>query len=235
MTYILDIAVLVILGLTVFFGYRRGFLQTVVQLVGCVAAFIIALSISTPAANTVFDSFVAESVETRVVESLNDVADVPVEEKLDAAIAELPKPVGALLKNNAQLQEAVDELGTSMSASVDSLAKSLVQTVVRPVVVTVLQLLIFVLAFLLLLLIAKLLVRVVKPIAKLPVIRQIDGTLGAVLGVLKGALFVCVLVSVLQLIAVAASDNGPITQNVLDNTLLVRYIADINPLKGILS
>ena len=235
MTYILDIAVLVILGLTVFFGYRRGFLQTVAQLIGCVAAFVIALSISTPVANTVFDSFIAESVETRVEDSLNSVADVPIEEKLDAVIAELPKPVGVLLENNAQLQATVDELGTSMSASVESLARSLVQTVVRPVVVTLLQLLIFVLAFLILLLIAKLLVRVVKPIAKLPVIRQIDGTLGAVLGAVKGALFVCVLVSVLQLIAVAASDNGLITQSVLDSTMLVRYIANINPLKGILA
>ncbi len=235
MAYIWDIVVIVILGLTVFFGYRRGFLQTVVQLVGCVAAFVIALSISSPAANAVFDSFIAEGVETRLTESLNNVADVPMEEKLDAAIAELPKPIGSMLQNNTQLQATIDELSANVSSSVEALVKSVVQSVIRPIVVALLQFIIFILAFLILLFVAKLLAKLIKPVSKLPLIRQVDGTLGAVLGALKGAVFVCVLVSVLQLIAATGSGKGPITQEILDNTIVVQYVADINLLSGVFS
>lgn len=235
MKYILDLAVLVILILTVVFGYRRGFLQTVVQLLGCVAAFVIALSISTPASKAIFDSFVAESAETHLVESLNNATGGSVSGKLDAVIADLPKPIGSLLQNNTQLQATIDELGTSMSSSVETMAESVVQAVIRPIVVTLLQLLVFVLAFILLLLLAKLLTKLIKPVAKLPVIRQVDGILGAMLGAVKGALFVCVLVSLVQLIAAASSNTGPLTQAVLDDTVLVKYVASINPLAGIIA
>ena len=232
MSYILDAVIVIVLGLTIFFGYRRGFLQTVVQLVGCVAAFVIALSISSPAAAFVFDSYIAGGIETQLTQTLDSVADVPVEEKLDAAIAELPIPVAAILQNNTQLQTTIDELSENVSASVEALVESVVQTVIKPIVVALLQFVIFILAFLILMFVAKLLAKLIKPVSKLPLVRQVDGTLGALLGALKGALFVCVLIAVLQLVAATGGGKGPITQTALDNTWIVKYIADINPLSG---
>lgn len=49
MAYMLDIAVILILLLAVYIGYRRGFVKAVIKLVGCVLAVVIASVASPPA------------------------------------------------------------------------------------------------------------------------------------------------------------------------------------------
>ena len=53
MAYILDIAVILILG------YKRGFVKAAIKLVGCILAVIVAGAASIPLAAGIFDTFAA--------------------------------------------------------------------------------------------------------------------------------------------------------------------------------
>ena len=46
MAYILDIAVILIFVLAIFIGYRRGFVKSIIRLVGCLLALVIAGTLS---------------------------------------------------------------------------------------------------------------------------------------------------------------------------------------------
>ncbi len=235
MQYILDAIVLIILVVTIAVGYHRGFLRSFVQFVGCIAAFVLALSLSAPAASLTFNNFLAEGVETKLTEALSGVTEVPPADQLNELLKDLPAPIVAVLENSTQLESTLDELGKNVAATTEAVVETLMDNIIRPIAVSLLQFLIFIILFLVLMLIARLLAKLVKPITKLPLVRQTDGLLGAALGLVKGVIFVLALVSVLQLIAATSSADSFITQEMLDNSLLISWIAEINPLSGMLA
>ncbi len=226
MTYILDGIVLLIVVLTVVLGYRRGFLKSLIQFVGCIAAFVLAFTLSAPVSNFVFDNFVANGLEKTLSETVvNNVDSAPAE-----LLEGLPQPILAFLGNNAQLQTALDNLEGSAITTAESMVDTLMSVVVRPVMVWIIQFVAFILLFIVLSFVAKVLAKLVRPITKLPLLHQADGGLGAVLGLIKGAVFAIAFVSVVQLIAATASSDALITQDMINNSILVRWIAEINPI-----
>ncbi len=235
MSYILDMAVVAIIGLLLFFGYRRGFLQTGVQLIGSIAAFAIALSLSGPTANYVFDTYFAEGIETKMQESLASVSDGSTEDQVAAMLDGLPKPLPLLVQSNPQLSASLESLGSHVTETVDTLVTSVMETIVRPLATALLQCLVFLVLSAVLSFAAKLLVRLMKPVSRLPIIRQIDGVLGAVLGAAEGLLFTFVLIVVLQVVASTSSATSPITTHVLEDTWLVSRLVNINPLSKIIA
>lgn len=62
MAYILDGAAILVVLLAVFIGYHRGFVRSLIQLVGLIAAAIIAAALSTGIAALVFDSFISDGL-----------------------------------------------------------------------------------------------------------------------------------------------------------------------------
>lgn len=226
---VLDIILVAAMALTVFLGYRRGFLRTMIQLVGWVAALVVALTLSTPAATFTFDTFFAKGIETQLTETFNGIAGEP-SAMLEGLVEKLPSPIGTALENNPHLLETLENLDESAADTAQSLAVSVANTVVRPLVVSLLQFLIFLVLFLLLLVVIRLLEKLVKPIRKLPLIRQADAILGAVLGALKGVVFVMLLTALLQWLVTMGVTGNWITADTLKDTALVNWVSQFNPL-----
>lgn len=230
MPYILDAIVLLLVGLAVFFGYRHGFLKSVVQIAGVIAAFVLALTCSSPLASWTFDGFMSEGIEAQLNEALVGVTEVPSAENLGEMLTGLPAPVVSLLENSTQLQSALDNLDDSVAATTATLVDTLLTNIIRPIVVSLLQFVFFIVLFVVLSLVARLLAKLIKPVTKLPLIRQIDGTLGAVLGAVKGILFVLIFTAFIQLIAATGTESSLLSLDVLDSTVLTRWVLSINPI-----
>lgn len=230
MKYILDGIAILILVITIIVGYRRGFLKSLVQFIGCVAAFILAFSLSAPAANFTFDTFLAEGLENTLTEALVTNADAAPTELLQS----LPEPILAVLENSTQLQATLENLGDAAASTAETAVETLMTSVIRPVAVSLIQFVAFILLFVILMFVARLLAKVIKPITKLPLLRQVDGALGAVLGLIKGVLFTIAFVSVVQLIAATGSPDSLVTQEMVESSILVSWIAEINPLVGVI-
>ncbi len=234
MAWIFDLIAVAVLAIAVFLGYRNGFLRALLQLVGWVAAFIVALALGKPAAEVTFDTFIAEGVQTQLAETLSDVTELPDGGEIGDWFEGLPAPIVSVLQNNTQLQEKLVSLNTGVEATTDNLVDAVMSTVIRPVGVALLQFVFFIVLFLVLLFVVRLLSRLIKPVVKLPLIRQVDGTLGAVLGLFKGLILLFALITVAEIIVATGGDTAPISQTTLDDTLLVRWIAGINPIRSFL-
>ena len=232
MAYILDGVIILILVLAIAFGYRRGFIRSIVQLIGLVAAFFLAFSFSETLSTYVYDTFISESLCETVTQSLQTDVSSTAAEQLDTALEKLPPFLSETLRDNEQTQSALESLGAQVDASAAQLAQMLVNNVIRPLAVALLRFLLFIVLVLLLLLAVKLLARVIKPITKLPVIRQADGTLGAFVGLLKGVLFIIIAVTVMQLLA---STGTLITNEQVQDSLIVSWLAQNNPVAEQLS
>ncbi len=230
MAYILDGVLILIFVVTIALGYHRGFIRSIVQLVGLVAAIVVASSLSASLAPMIYDSFVSEPLQQTIVEAVENSGSAAMSEQLEGALNSLPDFLVNAINQNDQATQALDQMQSTVIDSTVVLAEALVTKVIRPLAIGLFRVVLFIVLVLLLLLVVKLLTALLKPIRKLPVIRQADGLLGAAVGLLKAIVFVLIAVSVMQLLA---SSGKLITTAQLDETLLASWVAQNSPLSFI--
>lgn len=235
MPYILDAVVVIIIAVTAIVGYRRGFIRTIIQLVGCVVAFVLALSLSNTVSSMVYDGMLRdglhEKIETAWSETVVEGAAQTLTEQTETIFDTLPKFVQVALDTETITQGIRDSVGNDQTGT--AVADYLVDDLIRPVMVAVIRFVAFLILFAILMLLIRLLEKLMKPLTKLPLIRQTDGLLGAVVGLIKGAIFALVAVTIMQLIATGTT-TGPFTQENLDNSIVAGWVAEINPLSSVL-
>ncbi len=230
MSWILDGIIVLLVVIAVILGYKRGFISTAVQLAGYIFAFLIALSLSTTVAEFTYDRFIGEKITESVNTAFSENAGSTVSEKVDGMLETLPAFLQTALSENQEVQDALANIENKTENTITAVTETIVEQILRPVVVALLRFVIFLILFLLLLLVVKLLSKLVKPLTKLPLIRQVDGTLGIVLGAINGCILSVVAVTIMQLFITAGSTNGPFTAENLQNSVIAGWIADINPL-----
>ena len=75
MAYVLDIAVILILGLAIFFGAKKGFIESTIGLISMVLAVVAACLLNGPLANFAYTSFVQPNVETAIETRISEAVE----------------------------------------------------------------------------------------------------------------------------------------------------------------
>ena len=225
MAYMLDIAVILILLLAVYIGYRRGFVKAVIKLVGCVLAVVIASVASLPLASGIFDAFAGDKLQEVIASQMTSTDTAAVAAGIEAALDKLPGPVLNALEayGLGTPEQIIGGVKESLDGSVEDIARSVVEVVIRPVAVALLRILL-----------VALVANLISKVFKLPILRQMDGGLGAIVGVAEGVVLVFVAVTVVQMIAASSSGDAWITNQDIHDTMLVRWVAERNPLADVL-
>lgn len=220
---ILTIIILAVLVLSVFSGYKKGFLKTAFSLVSWIVVLVLC-NFATPIVtdmlieNTDIEVVVQTTVDTKINEVINETLETSDLAELEAALpAELKT---ALLGENGSLQEVVAN-GTALDTT--ALVNGIVGILGFVITVIILRL-------------AMVVVEVVLNIvAKLPLIGPMDKLLGLACGAGKGIILcwvILAIVSVLALTGVNTELATYISQSELltwlqDNNVLLNFILDI--------
>lgn len=236
MAYILDIAVILILLLAIFIGYKRGFVKAAIKLVGCILAVIVAGAASIPLAAGIFDTFAAAKLEETIASKMTATDTASVTAGIEAVLDQLPGPVTNALEayGMGSPEQIIQEIKNSLNGSAESIAHSVVKIAIRPVAVALLRTLCFFILFIVLMILVALVANLISRVFTLPILRQMNGGLGAVVGIAEGVVLIFVAVTVLQLIAASSSSEAFITNKDISDTMLVRFVAEHNPLSDVL-
>lgn len=237
MAYILDGAVIIIFLLAVFIGYRRGFFKSIIQLAGCIAAVLIASSLSMPLASGLYDQFFSDSVQQQISKEIEKSGVDSVETALGGVLTDLPGPVTNALTmfNLGTPAQIKDKLSGSLDGTVAQLSKEIEGKVVRPAAVSLMRILCFFILFIIFMVLVGIAASVIGRVFKLPVLRQTDGMLGALLGAVQGIVLVFVAVTVMSLIAASSKSDDKLTRAAMNDTILVHSIEKVNPMTDTLS
>ncbi len=232
MTYVLDAAVVLLFVLAVFIGHRRGFIKTVAGIAAFVVALVVASMFAAPLAGWIYGTFVEPSL-TATLEEQMTAAGSNISAQIGAAYDAMPSLVQNLLaQTGIEDANALDQLiwtgREDMSSSPTHLVFDAMRSVLLPFVEALCSLVLFFATNIL----AAILLRVLDVVAKLPLLKQVNKTLGFVGGVVSGALWVLVAVTAIQLIAAFAAPTDAINLAVVNDTVLVSRLAVINPLGG---
>lgn len=184
--YLADAVIVVIFLLFIILGVKRGFVRSVLDLVGTLAAMLVSMWFSGIAAQWVFSTFLQESLTRQIAEALQA---APAADAAEAVLSVVPEILRGGLEAFGITSDAINQAVAGTSGQ----AAAAVVAVLSPMVVSVLRGLFALVLFVFLLVIFRILSGVVCRIFRLPVLRQLDKGLGILLGVAQAALITVLL------------------------------------------
>lgn len=234
MSWILDVVVVVVFALTVLAGFKNGFIDSVIGFVGLLAALVVAFFASGAVANGVYTAFIEKPVQTAIVETIEEAtADTgaSLQENLQKAEEALPGFVKSLMeKNEVSLTALADKAETGVQNTGEQIATAVTEKVVRPAMTLLIRCIAFIVLFVALMILCSFLGKILGKIIKHSPFKGPDKLLGGVLGAIKGFLWALLIVTIMQMIAGFTADDALISKKSIEETAVVKTIAEINPI-----
>lgn len=207
MSIILDLIVLAIIVITVLISAKRGFVRTLIELLGFIAAVFISFTISTPLANTTYDKI----IEPSVLSSVSSVADTAAGNSIstvDTFWNEMPEWIKSGIEKAGISKDSLNgSITANIGNDIQSAAESASQSVIKPAVTTTLSLIYQTIILIVLLAVVKPLSKLVNKLFSFSVIGTANRVLGGVVGVPKGIIYAVAFCLVITLI-VSFTKNG---------------------------
>jgi len=204
MSWVIDLILIAVFGVTVFLGYRKGFLRTVLGFGRLLATILLTWTFGKP-----FSAWIDNRiVRPRIYESVKG--------KLTELAASAEGNVSTFLdKFPVRYRLFADTTNPDISGGVDGLVEQYAPAVSEKISLLLSTVIGYVLLFLLLYLLISLAVRLVGKLADLPVIRGIDRFLGTAVGAVNATLLVCLVATVLYGVVYLAGKVGLYEQSVV--------------------
>lgn len=228
MNYILDIAVVAAIVFFTWRCYRKGFIKTAVLLFGFVIAAILARAISTPVSVFTYDNLIKPSVVETLEEKTEEISG-SIAEKTDALLDGIP----AVFKNATKIfgeTDASETVEEKMNEEGKSIATTLEENVIAPAAKSVIQIILFIVLFFVLAFLIKRLAFLANIFNKLPLVGKVNRLLGAAAGLLEGIVIVFVATSVIYILMFLIGEKFPITNEMINESLLFKFFFEKNPL-----
>ena len=193
---IIDLSILGIIVLSAIISAYYGFVRTVIEIAGFIAAILIATAVSKPIADFLYNKVIEPSVVSRIEKS----ADEDTHKKLENIYDEMP----SYIKNNAEKfgvskEDINDTFSDNISNGITVAAKKTLENNLKPFAVEVLNLLISRTIIVILLILVGFLAKVINKLFSVKFLDKINKSLGAFLGCFKGLIIVFVLFIVINL------------------------------------
>lgn len=198
MAYVLDIAVILIVVLCVWRGWRHGLIRTATMLVGFVLAAFVATQVATPVAKGIYDTVVAPRVEAAMTARVEELGENEITVGLETLFGEESKIVPYFEDMGWDTAVTVS-LGDRSEAAIQSAVTPAIEQVLQPVLIYLIEALVSLVLFVVLLIVVHLLSRLLDALFKLPLLKQLNQVGGLAAGFLQGVFWTLIFTAVLQL------------------------------------
>ncbi|HWP51622.1 MAG TPA: CvpA family protein [Clostridia bacterium] len=232
MSWILDALTVGVIAAFAISSYRKGFLNTIVVLLGSLGAMFVSLTYSQPAAEVIYQRFFYEKISAMVAQHLGafTAADAAAFAKnIEDLAGELPAVLSAALESELGIYvgQWYQQLASSNAATVTT---AITDTIIGPLAIGLLRVVTFFIMFSLLMMLVNIVAGLLKTVNHLPLIGTFNELLGGVLGAIQGMLYVFVISAVLWfLISASGGSFGPVSADMINQTLIFKYFYTAGP------
>ncbi len=235
MNWILDIAVVVIVAISVFLAYKKGLIASLFSLLGTLIALVLSFVLRAPVAAWLDGMFINNAVKGFVLNTLQGTGFGNYEDSLSKLnLSEILKSVPEEFENLLKMV-GVDlaEISSGVTQNTLEAKNRFIESIANPISATISSVVAFVALFVILAIAcffaAKFLTLLFNA---LPFTKKINKIGGAILGFLRGLLIVYVLVIAVTTVAntMGVDEKSIFSKETVSQTVLVKNIQMINPL-----
>lgn len=228
MGIILDLIIVLIVVLTALMAARKGFIRTVIEVAGFVAAIFIASAVSQPLGLAAYRGVIEKPVVNAVSSSVNTAAG----NLSDSVWNALPE----FLTDNAEkfgisYELLSGKLNEASGGNAVAAAQTAADSLVKPIAVRLLSSIFFFLAFIALMFVVRLLARLLNRMLSFSLIGSLNKALGGAIGVVKGVIYAFVICTLIMLLLTL---NGGqlwfINSEVISKSFIFRMLAQLTAL-----
>ncbi len=201
MAFILDLIVIAIIALFALISAKKGFVRTLIEVVGFVLVILFANSVSPMLSDVTYDKLIEPSIISSV-EKLN-IETGSVNLKIDA----MPDFINNILGSEFNLKGFEDIINENISAGMGNAVATASQTAIKPIVTGIFSLLYTVLISVILLFVVNILANLVNKLFSFSIVGKANKILGVVLGMIKGVVVAVIFCTLISFI-VSVTTNG---------------------------
>ncbi|MBQ8896121.1 MAG: CvpA family protein [Clostridia bacterium] len=229
MSILLDIIIVAIIALTIYFAFKNGFVKTAISALSFLLAIAVTVAFASPLADFLKETAVAETVEAATEQVITD------------ALAKDPIGINGLLEgkseefNNLLTLAQIDrsELAawySSNIANAESGEVMLAKRIAAPMVDIITTLIAIIVLYIGTQVILSIAAFILNKIASLPILRTANKGLGLAVGVVLALFRVCLFCFVMNLLIENALflGNGFISSLNPESTLLFKFFSNID-------
>ncbi len=229
MSYILDGIIVLIILLFVFLSAKKGFVRTLIEVAGFIAAIVIAFTISSPIANATYDKLIQPSVVKTVQNVASDgISDAT--SAVDAVWVKMPSFITESKFFNLSKESITTTVQDSAASDSIQLAQNISDSFVKPVATKLISVFLSVILVIVLLFVVKFLAKFINKLFTFSVVGTINKTLGGILGIVKGtavAIIFCLVVSLI----LSFTKNGFLifTYDAINSSYIFKFLMGFSP------
>lgn len=191
MGIVVDILIVLIIGLCVFMGYKKGLARCLLKLVTTLIALFIAIALYRPFVNFVVNNTI---IDENIQLSLEKVMNNGIEERKSEQDTDLVKEDSGVPKPIAEY------LNSNFKDSVQQKQEEAVISVARGAALLIVNIACFILIYVIVKIILKILSILIDIVSKLPVIRQFNEVGGLIYGLLQGVFIILLLMTAVAIV-----------------------------------
>lgn len=234
MNWILDLVVVLILFFSVLRMARRGFIRSIIMIVGSVVAFYVASFVAGFLAQQIYISWIRPSLISSIETQLAGYSSGNLAQTVSSIWNSMP---GILQTGAGNLGVTNDTVGSAitgyMQYGAQTAAPHVADTIARTVVVDIIRVILTMIIFFLLLMIVRKLAKIFNRVANLPVLGLINHFLGGVLGLVYGGIMVLLLASLVALVLLTTQNGiGPLTAQSVQASHIFYFFYQYAPLSS---
>ena len=191
MWWILDLIVVAIIALFVYLSAKRGFVRTVIELVGYFLAIYLSFIISGAIADFTYNKVVEPAIVENISNKISTTTNESVDSTVDIIWEALPEFVSKSAENfNVSKNSVKATVAEKYTSNLDTkdFVKTVAENSVKLIVVPLIKTICSVILFIILMFVVKILARVLNKMFSLPLIGGLNKALGGVIGLLKGVI-----------------------------------------------
>lgn len=235
MNAVLDIIIVIIAALTIYFAYKRGFIRTVLSASSFLIAIVLTVLLLSPVKNALMQSSLADDVRARVKTEINGIIEsqgVKNVEDLadkDSKVGEFTAILDKIGLSKDDLKVKLNEWKAENDVQ-DSLKEKLIDYISAPVTDAIVTVAAIVLIFFGSLILLKITAYILDKVCKLPIIKTANKLLGVAMGVVLALVRIYLFVILVKMLLPNGNALGidMLTSINPDKTLLFKLFYDFN-------
>ncbi len=230
MSLVIDIILIVLIGVIVINAGKKGFASTLVDTFSIGISGFTAYHFAPSMSEWAYDLFVRDLVKNNFEKVLDDMSGgVAVNDKIYAMIESLP--ASALNLSEAagfNIHGSINSLLGVASMSNDELINFVAENIGYKIMFSITQICCFFILFIIVAILLKFVSSFLTFINNIPLIGKINSLLGGIFGLVKAAVLICVITTVIFVIATVSDGNG--FAQLVDSSKIYNYIIEYNPI-----
>lgn len=227
MSYLIDLIIVAIIGICVFLSAKKGFVKTVVELIGFVLAVAISFSVSSGLADVTYQKLIepkiSETVTTAIEKSENDIEN-KAWNSLPDIIIENAEKFGISFE---KFQKTIED---NISSGTDKTVQTVSNDIVKPIIVKLLKLIYSIALMFILIFVVRIIADLLNKLFSFSIIGKVNRILGGILGIPKGVIFALLFCMLISLLITVNNGFWIFTVKNVEKTILFKLFSEIIPL-----